>query len=72
MPTSMLAPSSVTDAAIRGHNEFAGYKACFERGMTEIGCMVHARHKFLGSHANYKSQLAKQALHSITSTSHTR
>lgn len=46
-------------------DDFAGYKAGFERGMTEIGCMAHARRKFFDLHIANKSQLAEQALHSI-------
>ena len=44
---------------------FAGYKASFQLGITEIGCMAHARRKFFDLHAANKSQLAEQALHSI-------
>lgn len=46
-------------------DDFAGYKASFELGMTEIGCMAHARRKFFDLHVANKSQLAEQALHSI-------
>ena len=46
-------------------DDFAGYKASFELGITEIGCMAHARRKFLDLHIANKSQLAEQALHSI-------
>ncbi|NIE72925.1 IS66 family transposase [Pantoea sp. Ap-967] len=46
-------------------DDFAGYKAGFELGITEIGCMAHARRKFFDLHAANKSQLAEQALHSI-------
>jgi len=46
-------------------DDFAGYKAGFEQGITEIGCMAHARRKFFDLHAANKSQLAEQALHSI-------
>jgi len=46
-------------------DDFAGYKACFEQGMTEIGCMAHARRKFYDLHVANQSQLAEQALHSI-------
>ncbi|WP_337994250.1 IS66 family transposase, partial [Pseudomonas putida] len=46
-------------------DDFAGYKASFELGITEIGCMAHARRKFFDLHAANKSQLAEQALHSI-------
>ncbi|ELQ07381.1 putative transposase [Pseudomonas fluorescens BRIP34879] len=44
---------------------FAGYKAGFEGGITEIGCMAHVRRKFFDLHVANKSQLAEQALHSI-------
>jgi transposase len=27
-------------------DDFSGYKACFEMGVTEVGCMAHARRKF--------------------------
>ncbi|WP_434570321.1 IS66 family transposase [Pseudomonas sp. Z3-6] len=46
-------------------DDFAGYKAGFEKGITEIGCMAHARRKFFDLHVANRSQLAKQALHSI-------
>lgn len=46
-------------------DDFAGYKASFQQGITEIGCMAHARRKFFDLHATNKSQLAEQALHSI-------
>mgnify|MGYP006174137739 FL=1 len=46
-------------------DDFAGYKASFEQGITEIGCIAHARRKFFDLHAANKSQLAEQALHSI-------
>lgn len=46
-------------------DDFAGYKACFEQGATEIGCMAHARRKFYDLHVANQSQLAEQALHHI-------
>ncbi|MBB4059486.1 hypothetical protein FHY08_005524 [Pseudomonas koreensis] len=46
-------------------DDFAGYKASFEQGITEIGCMAHARRKFFDLHATNKSQLAERVLHSI-------
>ena len=46
-------------------DDYSGYKACFTQGMTEIGCMAHARRKFFELHANGGSQLAEQALHHI-------
>lgn len=39
-------------------DHFADYKAGFEQGITEIGCMTHARRKFFDSHA-------EKALHYI-------
>ena len=48
-------------------DDFAGYKASFEQGITEIGCMAHARRKFFDLHAANKSQLAEQALHAMGS-----
>lgn len=41
----------------------SGYKASFIHGITEIGCMAHARRKFFELHA--ASQLAEQAMHHI-------
>ena len=47
-------------------DDFAGYKASFEQGITEIGCMAHARRKFYDLHVANKSQLAEQALQSFS------
>lgn len=46
-------------------DDFGGYKASFELGVTEIGCMAHARRKFFELHATNKSHLAGQALRYI-------
>jgi transposase len=46
-------------------DDFGGYKASFELGVTEIGCMAHARRKFFELHATKKSMLAEQALRYI-------
>ncbi len=46
-------------------DDFGGYKASFELGVTEIGCMAHARRKFFELHATNKSQIADQALRYI-------
>lgn len=46
-------------------DDYAGYKACFEQGITEVGCMAHARRKFHELHLAGKSALAAQALQSI-------
>ena len=47
-------------------DDFAGYKACFELGLTEIGCMAHARRKFFDLYATHRSQIAEKALHYMT------
>jgi transposase len=46
-------------------DDFAGYKASFSQGITEIGCMAHARRKFYDLHAATQSQIAAQALAQI-------
>ncbi len=46
-------------------DDYVGYKACFTQGITEIGCMAHARRKFFDLHVAAKSQLAEQALRYI-------
>ena len=47
-------------------DDFSGYKACFELGVTEVGCMAHARRKFHELWANHGSQVGEQALKFIT------
>ena len=46
-------------------DDFAGYKASFAHGMTEVGCLAHARRKFFDLHASSKSQVAESALQQI-------
>jgi hypothetical protein len=46
-------------------DDFAVYKASIELGVTEIGCIAHARRKFFELHATNKSQIAEQALRYI-------
>ncbi len=46
-------------------DDFTGYKALFAQGITELGCMAHARRKFYDLHAASKSQIAQDALHYI-------
>lgn len=46
-------------------DDFAGYKEGFKQGITEIGCMAHARRKFFDLHAANQSQLAEYALQQI-------
>jgi len=43
-------------------DDYSAYKAGFELGITEIGCVAHARRKFFELHASHKSQVAEQAL----------
>ena len=43
-------------------DDFGGYKALFRQGITEAGCMVHARRKFHELWANHQSQIAGEAL----------
>lgn len=46
-------------------DDFIGYKALFAQGITELGCMAHARRKFYDLHAASKSQIAQDALQYI-------
>jgi transposase len=43
-------------------DDFSGYKACFELGVTEAGCLAHARRKFHELWINNQSQIGEQAL----------
>ena len=43
-------------------DDYGGYKASFAQGVTEVGCMAHARRKFFELFTNHQSQLAEQAL----------
>jgi transposase len=43
-------------------DDFSGYKACFELGVTEVGCMAHARRKFHELWANHGSTVGEHAL----------
>jgi transposase len=43
-------------------DDFSGYKACFELGVTEVGCMAHARRKFHELWINHGSLVGEQAL----------
>ena len=46
-------------------DDFSGYKAGFAQGMTEVGCLAHARRKFFDLHAANKSQIAGFALEQL-------
>jgi hypothetical protein len=46
-------------------DDYGGYKASFKQGITEVGCMAHARRKFVELHVAGKSQIAGQAVEYI-------
>lgn len=46
-------------------DDFAGYNALFTQGITELGCMAHARRKFFDLHQASKSTQALEALNRI-------
>lgn len=39
-------------------DDFSGYKQLLTQGVTEVGCLAHARRKFFDLHASNKSQIA--------------
>lgn len=43
-------------------DDYSGYKKGLAQGMTEVGCLAHARRKFFDLHAANKSQIAEFAL----------
>ena len=43
-------------------DDYAGYKALFERGVIEVGCMAHARRKLHDLYANHRSEIAEEGL----------
>jgi transposase len=43
-------------------DDYSGYKALFERGVTEVGCMAHARRKLHDLYANHRSDIAEEGL----------
>ncbi len=43
-------------------DDYGGYKALFALGVTEAGCLAHARRKFYDLWVQHKSTLAEQAL----------
>jgi hypothetical protein len=43
-------------------DDFKGYKALFASGVTEVGCLAHARRKFFDLWTNHKSPVAEEAL----------
>ena len=46
-------------------DDFSSYKASFAPGITEAGCLAHARRKFFDLHAANPSQLAQFALEQV-------
>jgi hypothetical protein len=52
----------------RGHlmvNDYAGYKALFAQGPTELACLAHIRRKFFDLHAANGSSVTEEALRRI-------
>ena len=52
----------------RGHlmvDDYGGYKALFQQGIVELGCMAHARRKFFELHAAHPHPTAAEALSRI-------
>jgi hypothetical protein len=43
-------------------DDFSGYNGCFELGVTEVGCLAHARRKFHELWVNQGSQVGQRAL----------
>jgi transposase len=43
-------------------DDFSGYKACFELGVIEVGCMAHARRKVHELWVHHASPLGERAL----------
>lgn len=46
-------------------DDYAGYKQSIAGGITEVGCLAHARRKFFDLHVANKSQVAESALQQI-------
>jgi transposase len=46
-------------------DDFSGYKALMILGVTEVGCLAHARRKFFDLHAANQSQIAQSALEQL-------
>jgi len=46
-------------------DDFAGYDALFTKGVTEVGCMAHARRKFVELQAANQSTIATEAIELI-------
>ncbi|MDO9505464.1 IS66 family transposase [Hydrogenophaga sp.] len=46
-------------------DDFSGYKALLAAGVTEVGCLAHARRKFFDLHTANQSQIAQIALEQL-------
>ncbi|MER1021606.1 IS66 family transposase [Pseudomonas aeruginosa] len=46
-------------------DDFSGYKQLMVQGVTEVGCLAHARRKFFDLHTAHKSPVAQRALEQI-------
>lgn len=46
-------------------DDYSGYTALFELGVTEVGCMAHARRKFIQLYESNKSSVAEAAVELI-------
>jgi hypothetical protein len=47
-------------------DDYTGYKAMFVQGITEVGCLAHARRKFFDLWTSNKSLIAEEALRYFT------
>jgi transposase len=43
-------------------DDYSGYKALFDQGVIEVGCMAHARRKLHDLYANHRSEIAEEGL----------
>ena len=43
-------------------DDYSGYKALFEGGVIEVGCMAHARLKLRDLYANHRSEIGVERL----------
>ncbi len=46
-------------------DDFSGYKALFDKGLTELGCWAHARRTFVDAHKASASPIAEEAIRRI-------
>jgi transposase len=46
-------------------DDFSGYKALFDKGITELGCWAHARRTFVDAHKASSSPIAEEAIRRI-------